>query len=56
MIQTQTFEFKDTKEDIAVISYALDLLMHKRYDEATKVLIKRHDELTKKPVLKLYGT
>jgi hypothetical protein len=56
MIQTQTFEFKDTKDELAIISSILDLLMHKRYDEASKVLIERHDELTQKPVLKLYGT
>jgi hypothetical protein len=55
MIQTQTLEFSsETEDERAVISCALWLIGKKRYDEAAKVLVKRHDELTKHPELKLY--
>jgi BioD-like phosphotransacetylase family protein len=55
VIQTQTFEFnKATKDEIVVIARALQLIGEKRYDEAAKVLIERHDELTREPELKLY--
>lgn len=56
MIQTQTFELKENEEELAVIATALDLLMKKQYDEAAKVLVYRHDQLTREPKLKLYGT
>lgn len=56
MIQTQTFEFKDTREELEIISTALDLIMLKQYDAAAKVLIRRHDQLTAQPKPKLYGT
>lgn len=55
MIQTQTFEFdKGTKAELAVVSKVLDLLGKGLIDDAKQVLISRHDELTKEPVLKLY--
>jgi len=55
MIQTQTFEFNKAKKDeMEVIARALLLLGQKKYDEAAKVLIARHDELTREPELKLY--
>ena len=55
MIQTYTFEFnKAAKEEMSAISRALWLLGQKQYDEASKVLIARHDELTRDPELKLY--
>lgn len=56
MIQTQTFDFKDVQDELETLSSALDLLMHQRYDDAAKVLVKRHDQLTAQPKLKLYGT
>jgi hypothetical protein len=54
MIQTQTFEFKD-KEELAVLSAALNFMAKKQYQEAVEVLIKRHDQLTANPKLKLYA-
>jgi hypothetical protein len=55
MIQTQTFEFNKAKKDeMEVIARALSLLGQKNYDEAAKVLIARHDVLTREPELKLY--
>lgn len=56
MIQTQTFDYQDRQEELETIASALDLLMHKNYDEAAKILIKRQDKLTREPKLKLYGT
>ena len=55
MIQTQTFELNKTaKDELAVISKVLSLISEKRYIEAEQTLIRRQDELTKEPVLKLY--
>lgn len=56
MIQTQTFDFQDNKDELELISSVLDLLMHKSYDAAAKLLVIRHDQLTKQPKTKLYGT
>lgn len=55
MIQTQTFEFhKEKKEELEVLSSAIDLIGKQRYQEAAEILIRRHDDLTKEPKLKLY--
>jgi hypothetical protein len=54
MIKTQTFAFKDCKDELMAIATALDMIGKKQYDEACKVLIRRHDELTKAPVLMDY--
>lgn len=55
MITTQTFEFSKTaKDEMLVISAALALIKDRRYDEATRVLIARHDELTRNPTTKPY--
>ena len=55
MIQTQTLEFnKNAKDELLVIAAALDLIAHKQYDEAVKVLIRRQDELTANSTLKPY--
>lgn len=56
MIQTQTFDFQDRREELAAIALAVDLIGKKQYDEASRVLIHRHDQLTAQPKLKLYGT
>jgi hypothetical protein len=54
-VQTQTFEFnaKD-KDEREMIAQVLWLLGEKRYDEAKKMLIQRHDELIAEPKLKVY--
>jgi hypothetical protein len=54
MITTQTFEVKDSREELEVISSALWLIGEKRYQEACAVLIARHDKLLELPVLKPY--
>ena len=51
MIQNQTFDFKDNKEELEAIASALWLIGEKRYTDACAVLIARHDRLTAKPVL-----
>lgn len=48
-----TFDLPKT-EELATLARALDLLMQKDVDGATKVLIARHDQLTASPALKLY--
>lgn len=54
-VQTQTFEFnaKD-KDERELIAQVLWLLGEGKYDEAKKMLILRHDQLTAEPKLKLY--
>lgn len=54
MILTQTFDFKNGEEELAFLSCVLDLIAQKRYAEASKMLIQRHDKLTAEPKLKLY--
>jgi hypothetical protein len=55
MIQTQTFEFnKKDADELQTLASALWLIGERRYDEAAKVLIVRHDALTADPKLKLY--
>lgn len=54
MIFTQTFDFKDNRDELAVIAMAIDLIGKKCYDEAAKVLLERHDQLTQAPKLKPY--
>lgn len=54
-VQTQTFEFnRNDKDEREMIAQVLWLLGEKKYDEAAKVLIRRHDKLTAEPKLKLY--
>ena len=54
-IATQTFEFKDHRDELETIAMALDLIREKQYTQATAVLIQRHDALTRHPVLKPYN-
>lgn len=54
MIQQQTFELQCNEEELLMIAEALNLLAEKRYTDAAAVLIKRHDQLTRAPKLKLY--
>lgn len=56
MIQTQTFDFKDVKDELAVISTVVNLISKCMYQEAIEVLLCRQDQLTAEPQLKLYGT
>jgi hypothetical protein len=53
MLQQQTFDLPDNQER-ATVATVLDLLRRKEYTEAIAFLIKRHDELTAEPKLKLY--
>jgi hypothetical protein len=53
MIQQQTFDLPKNEERETVAT-VLELLRRKEYIEAIAFLVKRHDELTAKPKLKLY--
>lgn len=55
MIQTQTFELPKTDE-IETLAAALELLMHGNAEDATKILVARHDQLTNTLPLRLYWT
>lgn len=54
MIQTQTFDFKDCKDEIALLHAAIDLIDKKQYQQAIELMVRRCDQLTKEPKLKLY--
>lgn len=55
MMQTQTLEFdKATDEERAILAAALWHLGKGRYNEATRILVERHNALTQNPELKLY--
>jgi hypothetical protein len=54
MIETQTFELAGSPEELATISRALWLMGEGNYEEAKRVLIMRHDQLTAAPKLKRY--
>ncbi len=55
MIQQQTFEIQDNKEELLMIAAVLEFLSRKQYTEAAAALIKRQDELTpREPKLKPY--
>lgn len=53
-VQTQTFDYRDNREELAIIGAALECLMHKDLKGASYILIARHDKLTAKAELKPY--
>lgn len=53
-IQTQTFDYKDNREEVEYIAALLDLLQTGQVVTAMKMLVKRHDQLTAQPKLKVY--
>ena len=56
-ILTQTFEHDPNRaEELQAIAAALDALGKHDFDAAARILIARHDVLTREPFLKLYGT
>lgn len=54
MMQQQTFEIKDTREELATISDVLHLLHLGLIERAKEVLITRHDLLMTEPKVKAY--
>lgn len=53
MIQQQTFDLPKNEER-ETIAAALDMLAKKEYVDVIAFLIRRHDELTREPILKPY--
>ena len=53
-VQTQTFDFKDVRDELEFISAVMDALGHNDRVAAMKILTRRHDQLTAQPKLKLY--
>ena len=53
-ITTQTFDFRDNRDELAVIAAAIDLIGKKEYTRAVEILLARHDQLTTEPKLKMY--
>lgn len=52
-ISTQTFDFKDVRDELQVCGAALEALRRKDYSLASKILIARMDHLQAGPNLKL---
>lgn len=54
-VRTQTFDHQDNAEELGVLANAIWLIGQKRYDEAAKMLVQRHDKLMlDKRSLKVY--
>ena len=56
MIQQQTFDLKESADELKVIAAVIHLLSTGQQQQAVEVLIARHDFLMREPTLKAYGT
>ena len=56
MIQQQTFDLKESADELVMISALLKLLSTGQQQQAIEMLIARHDFLMREPTLKAYGT
>ena len=53
-VSAQTFDFSDRREEVLVLTSALDLIQARQYAQASRVLIARLDKLEEQPKLKPY--
>ena len=56
MIQQQTFDIKESADELAVIAGVLNLIATGQHERAIEALIARRDFLMREPILKAYGT
>ena len=56
MIQQQTFDLKESADELAMIAAVLHLLTTGQQQHAIETLMARRDFLMREPTLKAYGT